>query len=64
MKIEKPRCKLSGEDGNIFNLIGAARRTLKKAGMPEKADEMSDAVMKTHSYSDALAKIGEYVEIE
>ena len=36
----KPRCKLIGEDGNIFNLMGIASRTLKEAGMKDTADEM------------------------
>lgn len=26
--MEKPRCKLSGEDSNIFNLLGIANRVV------------------------------------
>ena len=60
----KPRCKLIGEDGNIFNLMGIASRTLKKAGMKDKADEMVDKITKSKSYDEALAIIMEYVEID
>lgn len=59
----KPRCKLIGEDGNIFNLMGIASRTLKKAGMKDKADEMVKRIMESGSYNEALAVISEYVEI-
>ena len=37
---EKPNCALLGEDGNIFNLMGIAARTLRENGMEEKAEEM------------------------
>ena len=59
----KPKCKLIGEDGNIFNLMGIASRTLKEAGQKEKAKEMFDRVTSSGSYLEALAIISEYVEI-
>lgn len=59
----KPNCKLIGENGNIFNLVGIAKRTLLKNDMKEKAEEMTDRVFKSKSYDDALMIIGEYVEI-
>lgn len=59
----RPECKLIGEDGNIFNLVGIARRTLNRVGFRERADEMSERVMKSNSYSEALAIISEYVEV-
>jgi len=33
----KPNCKLIGEDGNIFNLLGKAARTLKNNGQSTEA---------------------------
>jgi hypothetical protein len=60
----KPRCKLVGEDGNIFNLMGIASRTLKRAGLREEAEEMVDRITKSASYLEALAIISEYVDIE
>ena len=60
----KPKCKLVGENGNIFNLMGIAARTLKRAGLREEAEEMVDRITKSQSYLEALAIISEYVDIE
>lgn len=59
----KPDCKLIGEDGNIFNLMGLASRTLKNNGMKEQVSEMCDRVTHSNSYYEALNIIGEYVNI-
>ena len=59
----KPRCKLIGEDGNIFNLIGLASRALRNAGFADKATEMSNKVIRCSSYEQALAVIMDYVEV-
>ena len=40
-KSEKPKCKLLGEDGNIYNLMGIASRTLKKNGLEEEAKDLA-----------------------
>ena len=60
---QKPRCKLIGEDGNIFNLMGIASRTLRNAGMKEQAAEMMQRVQSSKSYSEALSIIADYVEV-
>lgn len=60
---KKPDCKLIGEDGNIFNLIGIASRTLRQNGMAEQAVEMRDRIRASGSYDEALCIIGEYVNI-
>lgn len=60
---QKPDCPLIGQDGNIFNLIGIAARTLRKNGMREEATEMTKRVTSSGSYSEALGIIGEYVNI-
>lgn len=60
---EKPDCPLIGQDGNIFNLVGIASRTLKAHGMPDQAKEMADRVFSCDSYHKALCIIGEYVNI-
>ena len=59
----KPDCPLIGEDGNIFHLVGIAAKTLRKNGMKEEASEMSEKVFSRGSYEEALAIIGEYVNI-
>lgn len=60
---KKPECKLIGEDGNIFNLLGIASNTLKKNGQSDDAKEMTDRVWNSKNYNEALSIIGEYVEI-
>lgn len=59
----KPECKLIGEDGNVFNLLGLASRTLKEHGMAEEAAEMRGRVFASGSYDEALCVIADYVEV-
>ena len=61
--MNKPECKLLGEDGNIFNLVGITSKTLKRAGMTEQAEEMQNRVFSSKSYDEALCIIMEYVEV-
>ena len=62
--VKKPKCALIGEDGNIFNLMGIASRTLKRNKMNEEAQEMCNKITtEAKSYDEALMIIGEYVEI-
>ena len=60
---KKPKCPLIGSDGNIFNLLGMASRTLRENGMSEQAKEMQSRVTASGSYSEALDILDEYVEI-
>lgn len=63
-EIIKPKCALIGEDGNIFNLMGIASRTLKRNGMKEEATEMCNRITsEAKSYDDALMILQDYVEI-
>lgn len=63
-RTRKPKCALIGEDGNIFNLMGIASRTLKRNGMQEEAKEMCDKITSgAKNYDEALCIIGEYVDI-
>jgi len=63
-QINKPKCKLIGQNGNIFNLMGLASRALKEAGQPEKVREMTEKITTgAGSYEEALTIIGKYVEI-
>ena len=63
---KKPSCPLVGQNGNIFNLIGLASRTLRQNGMTAEAKEMQNRIMggDCHSYEEALGIISEYVETE
>lgn len=61
---KKPDCPLIGQDGNIFNLMGIAARTLRRNGMGEQAKEMTERITTTAgNYYKALDIIGEYVTI-
>jgi hypothetical protein len=60
---QKPDAPLIGADGNIFNLMGIASRTLKDNGMKAEATEMRDRITSSGSYDEALCVIGEYVDI-
>ena len=62
----KPYCSLIEQDGNIFNLMGAASRTLREQGMGDQAKEMCDRITggNCHSYHEALCIISEYVETD
>ena len=64
MKNNKPKVKLIGQDGNVFNLIGICSRALKNAGQKEKAKEMSEKIFKCGSYSEALSIMMEYCDVE
>lgn len=59
----KPECKLIGENGNIFNLMGIASNTLKEHGMKEQAEEMKARIRESRSYDDAIQVIMDYVKI-
>ena len=59
---EKPKCRLTGTDSNIFALVGKVAKTLKRAGRREQAEEMANRVFASGSYHEALGIIQEYVE--
>ena len=63
---QKPSCPLIGQNGNIFNLMALASRTLRRNGMADEAKEMQNRIMggDCHSYEEALRIISEYVETE
>lgn len=61
---EKPKCNLIGQDGNIFNLMGIASKTLKRNGQYDESKEMIEKITTTaKSYEEALCIISDYVEI-
>lgn len=59
----KPDCPLIGEDGNVFNLMGAASRALRENGMEKQAEEMASRILGSDSHAKALEIIGEYVDV-
>lgn len=62
--VRRPRMKLLGHDGNIFSIMGDARRLLVGNGQGREADEMFQRVQSCGNYYQALGIISEYVETE
>ena len=59
----KPDCALIGADGNIFNLLGIAKKTLIDNGMVAESKEMCSRIYQCGSYSEALNVLDDYVNI-
>lgn len=62
--MSKPKCKLIGEDGNIFNLLSIARKVLLKNNLVNEALNMQNEVFNSKSYEEALMILDKYVDIE
>ena len=59
----KPKCKLIGEDGNIFHLMAVASDVLRKNKLSAQANEMQSRIFESGSYEEALGIIQDYVEV-
>lgn len=51
-------------DGNVFAVLGACSRALKRAGHAMAAKELAERVFASSSYAEALAICQEYVEFD
>ena len=51
-----------GTDGNVFAIIGAVSRALRRDGQRERATEWAQRAMTCESYDAVLALTFEYVE--
>jgi hypothetical protein len=60
----KPRCRLIGEDGNVFNVIGLVKRALERAGQSDEAREFVRRAKASRSYTEVLGLAMEYTEVE
>lgn len=60
--MNKPKVKLVGQNGNIFNILGIASRALKEAGYADEAKEMQTKAFASDSYGEALAIVLQYVD--
>ena len=58
------RVRLTGEDGNIFFILGRVREALRHGGRSDLVPEVTAAVTNSRSYEEALARIMEYVVVE
>ena len=57
-------CRLIGTDGNIFALTSKVRESLRRGGHPELVKPLTDEVMNSKSYEEALAVLCRYVIAE
>lgn len=56
--------KLSGEDGNVYNIIGRVRNALRKAGYKNEALAFNAAALVSRSYDDVLQLAMSIVTVE
>lgn len=59
---EKPLAPIIGADSNVYNLIGICSQALKNAGYPDKAKDMTNRIISSGSYEEALSIMCEYIE--
>ena len=54
-KYPKVKVRLSGEDGNVFSIIGRVVHALKRAGEEAAAQEFQAKAFSAHSYDEVLS---------
>jgi hypothetical protein len=59
----KPIVRLTGEDGNVFNVIGRVSRALKDAGLSGQAAEFRTRALAASSYDEVLTMCFEYCDV-
>ena len=62
-EVIKPVAKVIGENGNVFNLLAICSTALKRAKQKQLAEEMTNKVLNSKSYDEALCIMGEYCEL-
>lgn len=64
--MEKPECKMIGEDSNVFNLIGITKKTLRRAKLYAELEtfdaELVELTSSGGTYDDVLALIQKFVD--
>lgn len=61
---KRPIALIIGADGNVFNLISICSKSLRKAGLSEEASKMTEEVMNSGSYDEALQIMNKYCELK
>ena len=63
----KPECQLIGKDGNVFNLIGIVKATLRENSLYTELElfkeELKDLQENGGRYEDVLILILKYVDV-
>lgn len=55
--------QLTGQDGNVFGVIGKVSEALREAGHVDQVTEFVNEVADTDSYDAALAVVMQWVEV-
>ena len=62
---EKSVLKLTGVNGNVFNILGLAQRAAKRAGWAEEEiQSFVHKAMHSHSYDEVLQLCFQYFDVE
>ena len=62
METKKQTCKLSGEDGNAFAILGRVSKSLRSAGVPKDQISKFIADATSGNYDQLLSKCIEVLE--
>ena len=60
---KKPKVKLTGQNGNVFNLAGICSKSLIEVNQFENEKEMMKEIFNSGSYKEALLIMSKYCEI-
>lgn len=60
---ERPPCRLVGEDGNVFAVIGRVSRALRGAGQADRSREFVERAFAATSYDEVLEMVHDYVDV-
>ncbi|MDY6948937.1 MAG: hypothetical protein SXG53_24855 [Pseudomonadota bacterium] len=64
VKFPDVHVQLSGEDGNVFSIIGRVTQALRRAGCaPSEIVEFQKQVQSSQSYDDALDVVMQWVNV-
>jgi hypothetical protein len=55
--------QLTGQDGNVFNIIGRVTREMKRHGLRDEANAFASEAMSQSSYDDVLVLCMQTVEV-
>ena len=62
-EIKKPECDLDGVDGNVYAIIGAVAKCLRRAGLRDRETQWKNEARQQKSYDDVLLLMHSYVEV-
>lgn len=55
--------QLTGQDGNVFSIIGETSRALKRAGYRDEAAQFTSEAFDSGSYEEVLALVTAWVDV-